>query len=227
MSEFSGKRVLVTGSTRGIGRAAAELFQAADAEVIIHGRSTADLAVRDEVRRLAASVGDLDVLVNCAGIHAERTIEESDQKFWNRMIEINVTAPWLLAQALLPGLIRRRGVIVNIASDAGLLGYPGNTVYCASKGAVIGLTRALAVEFAPSVRVNCVCPGPVRTDMMTSLGLNATEVETQWAALTYLGRVAGPVEIAEAILFAASARSSFFTGSLIVADGGATAGRNP
>lgn len=227
MSEFSGKRVLVTGSTRGIGRAAAAGFAEAGADVIIHGRSTADLAARDDVRRLAQSAGDLDVLVNCAGIHQERTIEESDPEFWNRMIEVNVTAPWLLAQALLPGLVRRRGVVVNIASDAGLLGYPGNTVYCASKGAVIGLTRALAVEFAPEVRVNCVCPGPVRTDMMASPGLAAAEVEAQWAALTFLGRVAGPAEIAEAIVFAASPRSSFFTGSVITVDGGTTAGRRP
>ena len=225
MSGFFGKRVLVTGSTRGIGRAAAELFAEAGAEVIRHGRSTADLALREDVRRLAAAAGEVDVLVNCAGIHAERRIEESDPEFWNRMIEVNVTAPWLLAKALLPGLIRRRGVIVNIASDAGLLGYAGDTVYCASKGAVIGLTRALAVEFAPEVRVNCVCPGPVRTDMMASPGLSPGEVEAQWAGLTLLRRVAEPREIAEAILFAASSRSSFVTGALIVADGGTTSGR--
>ena len=120
------------------------------------------------------------------------------------------------------------GVIVNVSSDSGLLGYAGSTVYCASKGALIGLTRALAVELAPEVRVLCVCPGPVETDMMRDAMIASSDPETvreSWQSSTLLGRVAVPEEIAAAIAFAASRDYSFATGNLIAVDGGATAGR--
>ncbi|MGE0242077.1 MAG: SDR family NAD(P)-dependent oxidoreductase, partial [Parvibaculaceae bacterium] len=183
---FAGKRVLVTGSTRGIGRATAELFLAQGANVILHGRGpddvdrtvgqlgggdrvkgfAADLAHRGQTKRLAADAGEIDILVNCAGIYVEKSITDSDEPFFDRTIEINLTAAFLLARGLLPALRKRRGVIVNVSSDAGLLGYGGSSAYAASKGAVIGLTKALAVELAPDVRALCICPGPVATDMM-------------------------------------------------------------
>jgi meso-butanediol dehydrogenase/(S,S)-butanediol dehydrogenase/diacetyl reductase len=245
---FSGKRVLVTGSTRGIGRATAGLFTANGAEVIIHGRGeadvertvrqlsdggrvrgvAADLARRKETRRLAATVGDIDILVNCAGIYVEKSIADSDEAFFDRTIEINLTAGFLLARLLLPALRERHGVIVNVGSDAGLVGYGGSSVYGASKGAVIGLTKALAVELAPDVRALCICPGPVATDMMED-AVNATPdpeaTRRQWANFPLLARVAQPHEIAETIVFAASPAASFATGSIIAIDGGTTAGK--
>ena len=246
---FSGKRVLVTGSTRGIGRATAELFQEKGADAILHGRSeddvaravarlntqgrpvqgfAADLSHRSEIAELAAKVGEVDILVNCAGIYIEKSIPDTDEALFDRTIEINLTAGFLLIRALLPALRQRRGVIVNVSSDAGIMGYGGSGAYAASKGAVIGLTKALAVELAPDIRALCICPGPVATDMMES-AVNATAdpqaARRQWANFPLLGRVAEPREIAEAICFAASPAASFATGSIITIDGGTTAGK--
>src|SRR5262245_40196601 len=186
--EFSGKRILVTGSTRGLGPAAAALFLERGADIIVHGHDVsgvartvtslirefpgrvegfpADLSDRTACRRLAQQVGTVDALINNAGIFLEGAIADTDLALWQRSFAVNVTAPWILSRALLDSLRERRGVIVNVSSDAGLVGYPGISTYCATKGAIIGLTRALAVELAPAVRAICVCPGPIETDMM-------------------------------------------------------------
>ncbi len=246
---FAGKRVLVTGSTRGIGRATAELFHERGADVVLHGRKAeevaalaarfktrerqvqgfaADLSRRDETKELADAVGVIDILVNCAGIYVERDIPGTDAALFDRTIEINLTAGFLLTRALLPALRRSKGIVVNVSSDAGIVGYGGSSAYAASKGAVIGLTKALAVELAPDVRALCICPGPVATDMMES-AVNATAdpvaARLQWANFPLLGRVAAPREIAEAICFAASPAASYATGSVIAIDGGTTAGK--
>lgn len=247
---FSGRKVLITGSTRGIGHAAAVAFLGEGAEVILHGRDQlaadkaaadlaaplcrtihaigADLLDRAAQDRLAPAAGAIDILVNCAGIFEERMLADADADHWHRIIEVNLTAPWRLTRALLPMLRHRQGIIVNIGSDSALLGYAGASAYCASKGALIGLTRALAVELAPDIRVLCVCPGPVATDMMRDSIAHASDpaaAQSAWESYTLLNRVAAPAEIAQAVIFAASSKCTFQTGSVIVVDGGATAGR--
>ncbi len=248
--ELSGKTILITGSTRGIGAAAAALFLEHGGSVVLHGRHqtevdaavarlsvthpgrvrglAADLADRRVCGALAGGIEKLDVLVNCAGAFREAAIAETSLSLWEETIATNLTAPWLLSQALLPKLRASRGVIVNVGSDAAILGYAGCVAYCASKGALVGLTRALATELAPDVRVLCVCPGPTETDMMRESIATAPDqakAHQQWASYTLLNRVAAPAEIGEALLLAASPRASYLTGSIIMADGGATAGK--
>ncbi|HJT11529.1 MAG TPA: SDR family oxidoreductase [Dongiaceae bacterium] len=248
--EFAGKAILVTGSTRGIGAAAAELFLERGGSVVLHGRHqatvdaaaarlstrhpgrvrglAADLADRAQCRSFAKKVSALDILVNCGGIFREAPISETSLAMWDETIAVNLTASWVLSRELLPVLRQRTGTIVNVGSDAAMLGYAGCVAYCASKGAIVGLTRALATEAAPHIRVLCVCPGPTETDMMQeSVAATPDEAQArkQWASYTLLGRVAAPREIGEAIVLAASPRATFMTGSIIMADGGATAGR--
>jgi NAD(P)-dependent dehydrogenase (short-subunit alcohol dehydrogenase family) len=248
--EFAGKTILVTGSTRGIGAATASLFLERGGSVVLHGRRqsdldavvallsaahpgrvsglSGDLSDRAQCRDLATRIDALDILVNCGGVFREASIADTSLAIWEETLSVNLTAPWVLAQALLPLLRHRRGVIVNVGSDAAMLGYAGCIAYCAAKGALVGLTRALATELASDVRVLCVCPGPTETDMMrasVSASPDEAKARQQWAAYTLLNRVASPQEIGEAVLFAASPRASFLTGSVIMADGGATAGK--
>lgn len=243
------KRALVTGSTRGIGRATAATLLRDGFEIIVHGRRADDVARvvaelggatrtvsgvagelsrREDVRRIAGEADEVDVLVNAAGIFEEERLGGIGPAGFRETIEVNVTAPWLLTQALLDGLRRRRGIVINVGSDSGVLGFAGGAVYCASKGALAGLTRALAVELAPDVRTICIAPGPVATDMMEASVARAPDRAAalrQWADYTHLRRVARPEEIAEVIAFAASDRASFATGAVWLVDGGVTAGR--
>jgi NAD(P)-dependent dehydrogenase (short-subunit alcohol dehydrogenase family) len=246
-----GKRVLITGSTRGIGKAAAACLLEAGAEVVLHGRQRPDvdravaelgklssgvsgaageLSDRDAIGRLAADVGEVDVLVNCAGVYHEHALASLDACRWNATIDVNLTAPWLLTRALLAGLRRRRGLVVNVASDAALLGFAGGVPYCASKGALVGLTKALAVELAPDVRAIAIAPGPVDTDMMTSNVAGAADPSAElarWSAYPLLKRVAAPREIGAMIAFACSEAAAFATGAVWSIDGGITAGKRP
>ena len=248
--DFAGKTILVTGSTRGIGAAAAELFLRARRPVILHGRqqeqvdaalaAAVDAACRPGARHRrrsrrpravpgagAAASATLDVLVNCAGIFREvGDRRHHARRCWDETIAVNLTAPWVLVPGAAAGLRRRQGVIVNVGSDAAMLGYAGCVAYCASKGALVGLTRALAIELAPDVRALCVCPGPTETDMMQASVATAPDPEAGPAAMGVLS-VAGTRrgarrDRARRSCLPPRLRARFLTGSVIMADGGAT-----
>ncbi len=245
---FDNKAVLITGASRGIGRATAQAFLDGGARVAINGRTQDSVAQAIEALgnhdRLATAPGDvataagceavvgaalealggLDVLVNSAGVFERRPLAESDEAFWDSMIDINVKGTYFCSRAALPALEESGGVIVNLASIAGLEGYAGVTVYCASKGAIVNLTRAMAIELAPTVRVNCVCPGVVDTDMARS-GLSEDGDLSDQADWHPMKRVATAEEVAKAILYLASPDAGFITGAALPIDGGATAGK--
>ena len=252
--DFRGKRVLVTGGTRGIGRATVAAFLEAGARVAVNGRtdeSTAqgiaalgghgalvpapgDVATADGCAAIVdaaiAGLDGLDILVASAGLGDTAAIEEVDEAFWDRMLDVNLKGTFFCIRAALPALRASGGNVVNVASDAGLMGDVGSgAVYCASKGGVVNMTRALAIELAPAVRVNCVCPGYVDTDMVRRDGIEqaADPVAAEQALLDYapLKRIATPDEIAASILYLASEEARFVTGAALQIDGGSTAGR--
>ncbi len=246
---------LISGGTSGIGLAAAAKLLADGARVYILGRgcqrgeaAVAALRrqtgaeavyipcdVRDAAScREAVSItgeregrGDwrLDILINSAGVYFEQRLEKMSEADYAAVMDCNVKGTLLLTQAALPRLYSG-GVIVNIASDAGVSGNYGCPLYCASKGAVVALTRALALDLAPSVRVNCVCPADVATPLLARQLEKADESYTlaDMAAAYPLGRVGRAEEIAHVICSVASPCNSFMTGAIIPVDGGLTAG---
>ena len=252
--DFTGKKVLVTGGTRGIGRATVEAFLRAGATVAVNGSSEAsvgkalaglgagnrvvgapgDLGRVAECRRVVegavASLGGLDVLVNNAGVgRPGKRFEETDEADWDETINLNLRAVYFCMRYAVPALRTARGNVVNIASVLGLRGRgAGLSLYCASKAGVINLTRDVAIELAPEIRVNCVCPGAIDTEMLQDLGrmLGQGDISAGYAVLTQnrpMKRVAAPSEIANPILYLASDLASFVTGSIHVVDGGVTA----
>lgn len=237
-SELSGLRALVTGGTAGIGGACARLLSRAGASVVIAGRDQhrgraaaaelgaryirTDLADLDSVQALVRQVGEVDVLVNnAASFPSARTIAQ-DVAGFARTFDTNVRGTYFLTAELAQGmLIRGRGAIVNVTSMVASKGVAGASAYSASKAAVESLTRTWAVEFASrGVRVNSVAPGPTDTEGVVA---EWGDVNDELGRALPLGRTARPEEIAEAVLFLASPRSSFITGVTLHVDGGGTA----
>ena len=246
---FTGKTVIVTGATSGIGRAAAEAFGREGASVVVVGRKetivgevvraiedaggralpcaadiTADEAPTRIVRTAVDRFGGLDVLVNAAGIIATATLDATTDETWDTMMDVNVRAPFRLMRAAAPKLIERKGSIVNVSSVNGLRSFPGVLAYNVSKSAVDQLTRCAALELAAAgVRVNAVNPGVTVTNLHRRAGMD----ESKYAAFLErskethpLGRPGQPQEVASLILFLASDRAGWMTGETIPIDGG-------
>jgi NAD(P)-dependent dehydrogenase (short-subunit alcohol dehydrogenase family) len=231
---------LVTGATSGIGQAAAIRLAEEGHKVIVHGRDrqrgaevvkavedagstglflAADLGDTQEVARLAAEAGEVDVLVNNAGSAWFGPSADLDVEGYDGMFDANVRAAYFLVAALAPGMARRgSGSIINLGSMVGQIGVAGGAAYGATKAALAALTRAWAAEFSPSgVRVNTVAPGPVYT---AAVGPERT---FSTGKTTLLGRAAESAEIADVIAFLASPRATYITGAVIPVDGGRTA----
>jgi len=245
MSRLQGRKILITGGGSGIGRATAELFAREGAAVAVLDQSanaaravatsiggiavTVDVSDPDSVAAavtLAASaLGGLDGVVNAAGIFSPAGIPDTSAALFARTLAVNLTGTFLVVQAAAP-LLRAAGkaTIVNIGSGVGITPTgPGSTAYVASKGGVIAMTKAIAMELAPDIRVNVVCPGAVETPMTAGMIRNAAgEVDGSIARRYALRRHAEPGELAAAILFLTSDASSFVTGTVLPVDGGRT-----
>lgn len=245
MARLDGRRIIVTGGASGIGRATCALFAAEGARVAVFDRSVdaaqavagpiggiavavdvADAAqVAAAVAKAAVALGGVDGLVNAAGIFSAAGLADTTPALFAQTLAVNLTGTFLMVQAVAPLLLAAgQGTIVNIGSGVGITPTgPGSTAYVASKGGVIAMTKALAMELAPTVRVNVVCPGAVETPMVASFLRRADgEVDPGIAGRYALKRPAAPEEIAAAILFLTAAESSFVTGVTLPVDGGRT-----
>ncbi len=238
MTELSGLTALVTGGTAGIGFETARLLAAEGATVIITGRSAdrgaaaaaelgvrfiaADLADLESVKALVRQCGDVDIVVNNAASFPGALTVEQDVATFESTFDTNVRGAYFLVAALVPGMLRRgRGSIVNVTSMVAFKGVPGASSYSASKAALESLTRTWATEFGPQgVRVNSVAPGPTATP---GVAAEWGDTNGELGRALPLGRTAQPAEIAQAVLFLASPRASFITGSTLHADGGGAA----
>ena len=232
MDDFlSGQRALITGAASGIGLAAADAMRKAGARVIgldLNDIGTgvevlkADITSEEEVARAVAiaadKLGGLDIVVNSAGIALDAPLEALEIADLDKMYAVNLRGPLLVVRACLPHL-RSVARVINIASELAYVGRAGASAYCATKGAVVSLTRALARELAPHALVNAIAPGPTDTPFLhfASLPLQLQLAETS----NPLGRIGRPEEIAAAIMFLASPRASFITGHCLNVDGGA------
>jgi 2-hydroxycyclohexanecarboxyl-CoA dehydrogenase len=243
---FDGKLVVVTGAGSGIGRAVAtavaelggrvvlgDLNQPAAEQVAAMLRESGaaavarrlDVTVAESVHAFAASVlgdsGVPDVLVNTVGWDVIQPFVENTPEYWDQIVDLNFLGPVRVTRAFLDGMIERgAGAIVNVASDAGRVGSTGETVYAGAKGGVIAFTKSLAREMARhGIRVNCVCPGPTDTPLFRS---QPEKMQQALERAIPLRRVARPSEVADAIAFLASDRSTFITGQVLSVSGGLT-----
>ena len=243
---LTGKVALVTGGSKGLGKAMAQIFAQAGADIIISSRTegelrasldqilsatgrkgkyiVADMSKRADVKRLAKSaldfMGRVDILVNNAGTNKPQPIDQIDDATWDEVLEINLSSVMALTRALVPQMKERRwGRIIHISSVMGFLAKEKRNIYCATKAALLGLARASALDLGPyGITVNCIAPGPFLTDLPGKLLSDAEK--KAFADHTALGRWGEPDELAGPALLLASDAGSYITGQAMIIDGG-------
>jgi dihydroanticapsin dehydrogenase len=239
--KLAGKVAIVTGGSRGIGRAVATLFAQHGAQVVITSRNKSEFEysenileisgdirktkdVENVVKKTIETFGRIDILINNAGILPKiKPLHEISEEEWNEVIDVNLTGQFRFTKTVIPHLMKTSGCIVNVSSDAGLKSFENfeADAYTASKGALVLLTKAWAVEYAKyKIRVNCVCPGIIETDM-TKPWLENDADRAMAVAEHPIGRIGMPNDVARAILYLASEDSSWITGAILPVDGGA------
>src|SRR5215207_7510754 len=241
---LAGKLALVTGGGRGIGAAIARALAGIGARVIVCGRSKGDLdAIAREINgvaievnladraatdRMLASVGEVAVLVNNAGIAESAALDRTTDEIWDKIIELDVTAPFRITRALVPGMVKASwGRVINIASNAGVTGYGYSAAYCAAKHALVGMTRALAIDLArTNVTINALCPGWVETNMAeeavtriaSKTGRSVEEARTSLASMSPQRRMITADEVAHTALMLCAHEARGIHGQTIVID---------
>ena len=243
--QLNGKTALITGGASGIGAATAQLFSGAGARVLVvdidQARAQATAASLPDARAFACDITDeaqvkqlfgeldaLDILVNCAGIGLVGTVEETDLAEFQRLFRVNVDGMFLVTREALPLLKKSHGSVLNIGSVAGLVGVKRRFGYCATKGAVIAMTRQLAVDYPTEIRANCIAPGTVDSPFVEGYleKYHRHEKEKVRAELNQrqpIGRLGRPDEIAKLALYISSQAAEFMNGSVVTIDGGWTA----
>lgn len=242
---------IITGAQSGIGLATARRFAAEGATVVLADVKDASPAANELVgtgaqarfvqtdvsdasqvgallEETLSAYGRLDVLVNNAGVELPKRITDTTEAEWDRLMDVNLKGVFLCSRAAIPAMQQQGGgVIVNVGSELGVVGGSEIAAYCAAKGGVVQLTKAMAVDHAADgIRVNCVCPGPVATPLLEATIQGSTDPQKERLSIlgkTLMKRFGHPTEIASAILFLASDESSYMTGSILLVDGGVTA----
>jgi NAD(P)-dependent dehydrogenase (short-subunit alcohol dehydrogenase family) len=248
--DLTGRTAVVTGGSKGLGLAMAAGLASAGASILLVNRNTeegikaaqelsidygvkaisfgADITDRTQAEAIATvaveAFGHIDILINSAGINIRGPIDEVTPEDFNKVMDVNVNGTWLCSRAVVPHMKKRgSGKIINLASTLGLVGVPNRTPYASSKGAVVQMTRALALELAPfNIRVNAICPGPFLTEMNAPIA-GTEEGKKFIVGATALGRWAELREIQGAAIFLASDAASYMVGSMVTVDGGWTA----
>lgn len=242
---LDGKTALVTGGASGIGEATCRVLTDAGASVLILDIDRAraevlaaelprasvlicDITDEAQVRQTFASVPTLDILINNAGIGLVGSIEETSREDFERIMKVNVEGPFLVTKYALPQLLASRGSIVFIGSVAGLIGVKRRFAYCASKGAIVAMTRQLTVDYPTQLRVNCICPGTVHTPFVEAYlekyhKNEKDKVREELNRRQPIGRMGRPEEVAYLALYLCSSEAEFATGSVVTIDGGWTA----